>query len=309
MPHLAALICPGCDRQIAAVECTGKTPVTREFRDCLRRCDPCGIGASNTINRPTYIYRDPLANIPIESREGAGEALSHALNARNRKSKRLRFGFDTSEDAVTWVVFTYLLRSDRFLSTLKRFGLISIQNFTSKPTLLLWGHPIDHGGRGPEIRERLEKLCTSLGEDPNSFSEPDVIIDLGGEGLVFIEVKYLSGNDWKPPNYDGWRRYSTPRLTWRFDDVKASGCYELARNWCLMNNLSNGRPATLVSLGPATLFEGAEGDRLDYFVAALGDERVHFKKLTWSELLGNDFEGMPEWFVQFCRDRPLRHAG
>src|SRR5215475_9289651 len=195
MSHLPPLRCPRCKHQISAVECTGKTPVVKSFADCLRRCEPCGVGASNSVNRPTWVYRDPLENIPMQSREGVNDALNLALNQRSRKSKRVRFGFSTSEDAVTWVVFTHLLRS-----------------------------PIDNCARGLEIRERLEKLCVSLGERSDSFSEPDVIIDFGEGGVVFIEVKYRSKNDYKLPECRGWKTYDTPRSCWQFEDMKASGC-------------------------------------------------------------------------------------
>ena len=167
--------------------------------------------------------------------------------------------------------------------------------------------PVDNGARGGEIRKQLSDLCTSLQEDPNSFSEPDVIIDLGEDGLVFIEVKHLSGNDLKPVDYPGWSRYaSAARLSWRIEDVKALGCYELARNWCLLKGVSGERPATLVNLGPARLFGSAEGARLDRFLAALGtDTRSHFMKVTWSDLLGSRMGEFADWFSQFCRSRGL----
>jgi hypothetical protein len=123
------------------------------------------------------------------------------------------------------------------------------------------------------------------------------------DGLIFIEVKYRGPNDTQPADYPQWARY-TCGLAWRVEDVMASGCYELARNWCLLKRLAGERPATLVNLGPANLFRGEEGARLDRFVAALGtDERSHFKKLRWCRLLGTDFTS--NWFVQFCRDRGL----
>jgi len=88
--------------------------------------------------------------------------------------------------------------------------------------------------------------------------------------------------------------------------VKASGCYELARNWCLLKNLARGRPATLVNLGPDKLFLGTEGARLDRFVEALGiDERSRFMKVTWSQFLGKGLVDVLDWFAQFCRDRGL----
>jgi hypothetical protein len=313
MRQLPSLICPSCRGPIAAIESVDNVPVTTQFDDCLRRCEPCGIGASNAadLGIVTYIYRDPLRNIPIESREGASEVRDQALNVQNRGPKRRRFGFSTSEDAVTWVVFTYLLRSGQLHAALQLAGLTGRETLTTTPTVLLWGVPVGNSARGAEIRKQLTDLCISLQERPNSFSEPDVIVDLGEEGLMFIEVKYLSGNDSKPADYPGWSRYEqAARLAWRIKDVKASGCYELARNWFLLKNLAAERPATLVNLGPAKLFLGAEGARLNRFVAALGtDERSHFMKVTWSDLLGKGLVDVPDWFAQFCYGRGLTKRG
>lgn len=309
MPQLPSLICPNCHGPISSVESIDRAPMATQFDDCLRRCEPCEIGASNAADPDavTYIHRDPLGNIPNESREGAIQALAQAFNVRNRESKRRRFGFSTSEDAVTWVVFTYLLRSGQLLGSLLHAGIIAKTTVATAPTLLLWGVPIDNGARGAQIRKKLSDLCTSLQEDPNSFSEPDVIIDLGEDGLIFIEVKHLSGNDLKPADYPGWSRYASPApLAWRIEDVKASGCYELARNWCLLTRLAGERPASLVNLGPARLFRGAEGARLDRFVTALGsNDRSHFRKVTWSDILGASMADVPDWFAQFCRRQGL----
>ena len=175
------------------------------------------------------------------------------------------------------------------------------------PTLLLWGAPVDAGVRGKEIQGRLRELCAGLREDPNSFSEPDVIVDFGEHGVMFIEVKHQSGNDLKPVGYAGWPRYaSAAPLAWRIEDVKGSGCYELARNWCLVRLLSDGRPATLVNLGPSRLFGGAEGARLDRFVTALDtDDRSRFAKVAWSDLLTQGLADAPSWFSRFCRERGL----
>lgn len=217
------------------------------------------------------------------------------------------FGFSTSEDAVTWVVFDYLFRSNRLPGALRHAGLIGDDAKTVLPQLLLWGVPIGSERRGAIIRQQLRDLCHSLGEDPNSFSEPDVIIALSDDALIFIEVKYLSGNDLRAPDYEGWTRYtSATGLLWKIDDVKASGCYELARNWCLLEKLAAGRPATLVNLGPTKLFSGTEGERLDRFIHALGpDSRLRFRKVTWSDFLQRELGDAPDWFAAFCRKRAL----
>jgi hypothetical protein len=60
----------------------------------------------NAANNPTIIFRDHLDNVPAAVRSGAFRALSCSLNVRNRGSKREKFRFSTSEDAVTWTVFS-----------------------------------------------------------------------------------------------------------------------------------------------------------------------------------------------------------
>lgn len=308
MPLLSSLLCPNCRTAIEPTGCADRAPVASRFDDCLRRCEPCGIAASNTATPEavTFIHRDPLGNIPIESRKGAREVLSKALNIRNRESKWTRFGFSTSEDAVTWVVFTYLLRSGQLYTAMQHSGLISEDPCANAPTLLLWGAPIDDVARGGAIRKRLTDQCAVLGENPNSLSEPDVIIDLQDEGLIFIEVKHRSGNDFKSLDYRGWEKYASADPVWRYNDVMASGCYELARNWCLLKSLAAGRAATLVSLGPAKLFVGAEGERLNRFVSALGDDaRSHFRKVSWTDFLDRPEADRPAWFARFCCNRDL----
>jgi hypothetical protein len=243
----------------------------------------------------------------VESRTGAKEILERSLNVRSRGSKRRRFGFSTSEDAVTWVVFSYLLRSHRLLETVRMAKWLVLRDSPTMPTLNLWGAPVDDGSGGSQIQQQLKGLCHSIGENRSSFSEPDAIIDLGPAGLVFVEVKYRSGNDCKPPDYVGWERYaSAPGLDWCFEDVKASGCYELARNWFLLKSLAADRPATLVNLGPTKLFEGPEGARLIRFAQTLGsDAHASFKKAAWPDLLRPVMTDAPGWFSTFCFERGL----
>lgn len=300
--QLPLILCPRCNGTMEEVQ--GKQPrlAATSFDSCLRRCEVCGIGASNALGRVTYIHRDPLTNIPEESREGALDALSAALNVRSRRSKRSRFGFSTSEDAVTWVVFSYLMRSKQLVRALQDVQLLPCEAANAEPTLLLWGVPIGPGSRGGTLRDQLTGHCAALGENPESFSEPDVIVDLGERGIVFIEVKHLSGNDYQPPAYEGWNKYeSAGRLNWRFADVRETGCYELARNWCLLERLADGRGGTLANLGPARLYEGTEGARLDRFVSALGaNGGLHFRKVTWAQLLGPFLPTAPDWLSRFC---------
>ena len=136
---------------------------------------------------------------------------------------------------MTWVVFSHLLRTRQLSVALVEAGLISVEASTVVPTLLLWGVPIDSDTAGTAIQEKLKRRCRELGERANSFSEPDVVIDLGGFGLIFIEVKYRCRNDIKTRNYNGWESYAhATNVGWEADEVVNSGLYELARNWCLL---------------------------------------------------------------------------
>jgi len=293
---------------MSTVRPVGPRAAATGYDSCLRRCEPCGIAASNALDagRVKYIHAELLSNIPEKSRSGAAEALAAALNVRNRVSKQNRFGFFTSEDAVTWVVFTHLLRTKQLVTALQHAGVFG-DDVSEQPALLLWGVPIDPDPRGHDIRARLIRECTDLGEKPESYSEPDVIVDLGRAGLVFIEVKYLSGNDDKPEGYAGWPKYeSRGRIDWDFTAVRGSGHYELARNWCLLNRLADGRPGALANLGPSKLFVGGEGDRLDRFAAALAARgSLRFIKVTWPHLLQSVLPSAPEWFTNFCKQRRL----
>ncbi len=281
----------------------------RRYEDCLRKCERCDIGASNA-KKPrsvTFIYKDPLENIPPEARDGALDTLCRALNRRSRETKRIRFGFSTSEDAVTWVVFTHLRRSGRLVEALIKAGLVSPEAAEVSPSLLLWGVPIDDSARGLSILLNLIRRSNELMEHSSSRSEPDVIVDLGRFGLIFIEAKYRSGNEIKPPDYRGWRKYlDASWVDWRKEDVRQSGLYELARNWCLMSGLAGDWPKTLVNLGADEIFASQDAERLKRFAFALGSGRTSsFKQISWAKFLDPVIVQSRKWFSDFCRCRHL----
>jgi len=70
-----------------------------------------------------YIYREWAGNIPAESGTGGGSLRNGYV--RSRRSKLQRFGFSTSEDAVTWVVFMHLLPVGAACFGLEEVGRIS----------------------------------------------------------------------------------------------------------------------------------------------------------------------------------------
>ena len=304
---LPASDCPVCGRPM-----TGRTHLegsriraAAKYSDCHRRCTVCRVGYSNATTNPTLIYSDSLSNVPLEVRRDALQTLHNALNIRCRVPKIRRFGYSTSEDAVTWTVFSFLgqQRPDALPRVVQRlFGLDGSRD----TSVLLWGAPITPGIRGGEVQTALRGVVVALGEDRRSPSEPDVILDCGDAGLVVIEVKYLSGNDHRVQA--NWSRYV--RNTGAFADpdaAEASGLYELVRNWRIAHDLAAGRPFAVVNLAPAGTLAATPG--MEQFKASLNTSPKHrFSPLTWSAFLASitaECEGLPPWFESYLRDRRL----
>ena len=305
---LPAIPCPLCGTVLEEGPGEALPPAT--WLDCLRRCPLCEVGLSNNLNNPTVIFNDPRMNVPPEVRGGVLEALALALNERNRPNKRAKFGFSTSEDALTWTVFKHLHDSGKLLDVLRRAGL-PIPDGVSRPeALLLWGVPLPldrtANERGWRIREQLETIADDLGEDPKSRTEPDVLIDLGASGVFIMEAKHRSPTDVRAAEYAGWDRYypidgGLPYAA----AVRASGCYELARNWRFGLELVAGTdwPFALVCLGPDALFHGEAGEVLGRFEACLPtDCRTRFSRLRWNNLLGSIADS-PNWLLKYVRAR------
>ena len=305
---LPAMACPACGSNLDPRPGDAIAPTS--WRDCLRRCSECELGFSNARTGPTVLFGDPRRNVPEEVRGGVLEAIALALNVRNRANKEAKFGYSTSEDALTWTVFKHLHDSGQLVVVLRRAGLPIPERVARPEAVLLWGVPISTEGKesevGRRLRDRLEAIADGLGEDPRSRTEPDIVIDLGESGIVIIEVKHRSGTDVKRPGYAGWGRYypSDGPLAYG-DSLRASGCYELARNWRFGLELAAdpARPFTLACLGPESLFRGRGGESLRPFEAGLpGDGTAQFQKLGWNGLLGA-IEEAPDWLVRYVEAR------
>jgi hypothetical protein len=298
--YMNSVPCPKCNSELLPATFSSRARAAFDFKTCLRRCEPCGIGVSNALNGATFIYRDPLDNLPAEVRDGAIWAIENSLNIRNRPSKKNKFSFSTSEDAITWTVFSYLQREKLLREAFS--GLLSIQ-FTCEPVLLLWGCAVP--ARTPEsdvLCRNLVSILKSLGETSQSYSEPDVIMDFGDEGLVLIEVKYKSGNDGTTPA-DKFTKYVEGSSAFRnADSTISSGLYEFTRNWRIGFDLSAGRAITLVNLVLAS--RSSESIPLESFSNGLAQDRTHqFRQIRWPDLL--DQISLPDWLSEYADRRGI----
>ncbi len=190
---LPVLICPNCGKEMSYKE--GRPETARKYESCIRRCESCGIGYSNTF--PTLIYRHPIQNIPCEVQSYAKDVVDKALNEANCKNNKKweRFGFSTSEDALTWTFFVWLQNEGMIRKVLSPAGINGLQKIGEEPDMLLWGAPVPplQDSRDSNIRREIEDISDKIGERKDYRSEPDVVLDFP-EKLVVIEVNYLSGN-------------------------------------------------------------------------------------------------------------------
>ena len=101
--------CPICHHEMMEES----LPQKRAFRyeKCIRKCLNCRIGASNSKKNPTFIYEDFHKNIPSELLENLDYTLNHSNNNRNHFSKKIRIGYSTSEDAVSWIFIKYFIKN------------------------------------------------------------------------------------------------------------------------------------------------------------------------------------------------------
>jgi hypothetical protein len=160
---LKPLTCPRCGSELRPH--TGYPKQATCFEDCLRRCDPCAIGFSNGRHNQTRIYRNPLDNIPSEVLAGVEDTLLDALNEYNRENKKLKFGFSSSEDALTWTVFSFLRLNGQLGGIGRDCGIMS--DNAEEPCMLLWGVPQPPASlRSVSIRKQVIEICDRLCENP-----------------------------------------------------------------------------------------------------------------------------------------------
>jgi hypothetical protein len=312
---LPTIDCPRCGKK---VESKDFNPVSKggahhanSYESCLRKCKECGFGFSNAntdqVADLTIIYRNPFWNVPVFIAEGYEFTLKNSMNVVNQPSKLEKFASSKSEDHVTWTVFRYIQTQNEIRDVSTKVGIEFARLAIDEPTLLLWGVPIPKDdSHGKSIRHQLENIVDAIGEDSKRRSEPDVILDFGDAGLVFVEVKLWSPNEAKKGDYAGWGKYLAS--TEAFLDpskVKRSGFYELSRNWRIAWEMANSRPVALVNLGPDTLFKDDDKANMENFCESLRLSPIRqFLKVTWKTFL-DAIPNKPEWFSQYIQNRRL----
>jgi hypothetical protein len=288
---LTKIKCPGCGEFIFPNNGTIKT--TNSYNDCLRRCEKCEIGFSNSQNNPTVIYKNYSHNVPELLRQNLDFSLNNSINQRNRQSKKKRFGFSTSEDALTWSFFKYFVVKNKLSELLE---ILNIESKHSTFDIYLWGTNVCKINDESNFIEKFIAVSDSFNEKSTSRTEPDVIIKLEDK-LVFIEVKYLSPNDLKTKK-EKFEKYLIPEVA--KNEVIESEHYELLRNWAFASKLSNGNNFELINLAPQKLFSDKNKNKLIQFENSLKSAKGNFRKLSWEDILRKVNESENElWFKEY----------
>jgi len=277
---LSNLLCPKCGATLRELPITGYSPLL--FRKCRRRCDSCGVGYSNARKNPVLIYKEPEDNIPKDVRNGLSTAFSNTFNIANQFSKRENFCSEHSEDAITWTFFNYFMMDPTlpgsFPSKVAKF------NVGVDPEVLLWGAPITTTNYN--ARAIFIKASEKVGEKTDYRTEPDVIMDYGEYGLIFIECKYLSLNASKPSTFGGWDKYDSPQYFKDFDKVRQGGLYQLARMWRIGNEMTGDRPFTLINIVRKSDLAHVQAYNKAFFGDHIQRRRnSHFITISWDAIL------------------------
>lgn len=287
--------CPKCS--LLLIPLPGKVIPASSFNSCLRRCDTCGIGFSNSKSNPTIIYKDYKDNIPKQLWQGLNSTLDKSLNVGNRGNKKNKIAFSTSEDALTWTLFKYFINNNK---TNELLELLNIGSTELDCEFYLWGVDAFTNNVNNHFHEQFVEVSKSFNEDEIKRSEPDVIIKLKNK-LIFIEVKYKSKNDIKY-NRSKFEKYKVPDID--FSDMLESGHYELFRNWAFAYTLSKGQEFELINLGPKSLFSNKDSSKLTRFENSLKAQNGRFTKLTWQETISKILLAQhDQWFQDYLTSR------
>ncbi|MBC5842622.1 hypothetical protein H8R23_14505 [Flavobacterium sp. F-380] len=282
--------CPKCDTII--ISQIGLPKKASSYDDCLRKCVKCNLGYSNAKTNPTLIYKYYKDNIPELLRQDIDFALDNSISHINKVNKRIKFGFSTSEDALTWTFFNYFVLNNRLQDLLKILNIDS--DDTSDYDVYLWGVNICSKTLNTELNQRLKAASILFKENLKGRTEPDVIINLKDK-LVFIEVKYKSPNDIQT-NIEKFKKYSIN--DYDIDSLAKNGLYELYRNWAFVSELSKGNKFELINLGFNKHFGGKNKAKLEEFEKLIETNNGKFVQLSWKQIFDKLSEHeYDQWFL------------
>ncbi len=172
----------------------------RGFRGDI--CPDHGIRCHGSRNGATYTYADARRNLIVGVTQFRERVLGHPFKVETH-----RFGYEKSEDAVTWNVFRSLYEA----GMLGEFVMsLTGESSPIEPRLYLWGLQITDDRFEPwdlliQARDRFESRLPV--DRPKT--EPDIALHLPGRYIILIEAKFTSPNS----SYEDGPRKDSASLT------------------------------------------------------------------------------------------------
>jgi hypothetical protein len=175
----------------------------------------CPVHCIRIHNSKTFVYYNgtcldsrrtaALRNIIFERDYFASHILGNAAKAESH-----RICHETSEDALTWNVFSSLVREDLLRSLVS--GITGCR-LAKEPELYLWGLRVSLDDSS--VRRQfptLEKARTVFEPDIKNWrTEPDIMMHVPGELLILVEAKFTSGNTIATENPHGDKTDEKPK--------------------------------------------------------------------------------------------------
>jgi hypothetical protein len=252
---------------------------------------------------PDADYKD---NIPYQLHDRLDDILDNSLNITNREDKKEKIGgHKTSEDALSWIFFSYFVKYE------KTEDLMEILGFEREiiDNIYFWGSAYKETKESDFFRRQMEHILKECFKEPDKkYSEPDIIIKTKTK-LIFCEIKLRSGNY----NEKLLRKYPRKRaekyiINDYYSDLELiheSKCYQLIRNWSILNKISKGEKIYLLNIGLDEIFD--EEDREPYindFVESINNKNAFLRKKWKSDIISKiknyDVEN---WFYQKICER------
>lgn len=213
---------------------------------------------SDAILSPsTFEYRDPKLSLLWQGEDD----LRHIDSIQNSgKATWARMGRERDEDSLTWNLFRFLERREaglapgdsesRGMASLLLRGCEAIER-SSRTRVYYWATDTDRQMRHPDLDWASDQV-----KESGQRTEPDVILDVVGGPLVFVEVKFMSSPYTTPtrpevlPNYENHESFSRLFSASIQRICVENQCYQLMRLWQIGHLMAErlGKPFRLVSL-------------------------------------------------------------
>lgn len=238
----------------------------------------------------TYSYRDHRRNLIVAKETFQEQIIGHPF-----KYETHRFGYERSEDALSWNVFRSLYEQKKLAHAAAE---LTGEVHPDEPEMYLWGISMSDFQAWP-LLEAARKTFESCLPVDRPLTEPDIALHLPGKYLILIEAKFTSANTF----YESGPRKDARSLTkeellaiYQFEgarsiNLKAAECanripQQLWRNMVFAEKMASQDSISTNAYHINLVREEAEKYIENEFRALLSrDYQTRFRRATWESFV------------------------